>query len=62
MKFELDEDQIKKLNIWKEAIKVVFGEYGNFEYTFSPTGIGDVVTVYSELAKQELDLTDVDRW
>jgi hypothetical protein len=62
MKFELDEDQVKKLNIWKEAIKVVFGECGHFEYTFAPNGIGCVVSVYSTLAQQDLDLSDVEKW
>tara|TARA_R110000772_G_scaffold5691_2_gene20351 strand:- start:8864 stop:9052 length:189 start_codon:yes stop_codon:yes gene_type:complete len=62
MKFELNEKQLKKLKKWQNAIKEVFGEYGNFEYRFTPCGIGDGVAVWSELAQKEIDLTDVDSW
>ena len=62
MKFELDADQVKRLQVWKEAIKMIYGEYGHYDYTFSPTGIGNVVTVYSHLALKELDLSDVEKW
>jgi hypothetical protein len=62
MKFELDEKQIQELNEWKEAIKKVFGEYGSYDYIFSPNGIGYVVKVYSHLAKTSLNLTDIQSW
>jgi len=62
MKFELDEDQVKRLKIWQEAIKVVHGEYGHYEYTFLPTGVGNLVTVFSHLANTTLDLSDVEKW
>ena len=61
-KFELTKTQEEKLNGWKEAIKKVFGEYGQYDYIFTPTGIGDVVKVYSHLAKTTLDLTEVENW
>jgi hypothetical protein len=63
MTFEIDEDQMKKLKKWQDAIKLIYGEYGNFEYRFSSGGgIGLVVKVYSELAEAEIDLTDVSKW
>ena len=62
MKFEITEEQEKKLKKWQEAIKEVFGEYGNYEYRFKPTGIGDSITVWSDLAQKSLNLTDVDTW
>jgi len=62
MKFELDADQVKRLQVWKEAIKMIYGEYGHYDYIFSPTGIGNIVTVHSHLANTELDLSDVDKW
>ena len=46
----------------KKQIKKVFGEYGKYDYIFTPTGIGDVVKVYSHLAKTTLDLTEVENW
>lgn len=62
LKFELTEKQMLRLKEWQEAIKTVYGEYGNYDYIFHPTGIGDGVRVYSDLAKVELDLTDVTEW
>ncbi len=62
MKFELYDDQLVKLNEWKEAIKVVFGEYGLFTYKFTPNGIGVGVNVYSQLADISIDLTEIDKW
>ena len=60
--FTLDEDQVKKLEEWQSHIKAIYGSYGNYEYRFSSGGIGQIVTVYSELAKITLDLTDVEKW
>jgi hypothetical protein len=60
--FTLDEDQVKKLEEWQSHIKAIYGQYGNYEYRFSSNGIGQIVTVYSELADIELDLTDVSSW
>lgn len=62
IKFELNEKEEATLKEWQEAIKKVFGEYGTYEYRFSPTGIGINITVWSDLAKKEIDLTDVDSW
>jgi hypothetical protein len=62
MKFEIYPDQIKKLDEWKKKIKDLYGEYGHYSYTFSPTGIGNGVKVKSHLSNLELDLTDVDTW
>jgi hypothetical protein len=63
MKFELDEEQVNKLDKWKEAIKEVFGEYGNYDYIFNNnSGIGQCCKVYSYLADKTIDLTDVSKW
>jgi hypothetical protein len=62
MKFELTDAQVVKLKEWQEKIKDLFGEYGNYTYSFTPTGIGDGVEVWSDLTKTKLDLTDVDTW
>jgi hypothetical protein len=61
--FSLSESQQNKLDEWKGHIKAVFGEYGNYEYIFNASsGIGIKVSVYSELADRELDLTEVENW
>ena len=62
MAFDLDAGQVEKLEDWKRKIKDLYGEYGHYSYTFSPTGIGNDIVVKSHLANLELDLTDVDTW
>lgn len=62
MVFDLDAGQVEKLEDWKRKIKDLYGEYGHYSYTFSPTGIGNGIVVKSHLANLELDLTDVDTW
>ena len=56
--FTLDEYQVKKLEEWQSHIKAIYGSYGNYEYTFSSSGVGQNVVVYSELADTELDYLD----
>lgn len=62
MKFEISEKQLEKLKVWQEAVKTVYGEHGEYKYTFTPTGIGDCIEVYSSKAKASIDLTDIDDW
>jgi len=54
--------QVKKLDEWKSHIKAIYGEYGDYSFTFTPTGIGTGVEVYSELANVSLDLTEIENW
>jgi hypothetical protein len=60
--FSLSETQEAKLKEWQETIKKIFGEYGKYDYIFSPTGIGDCVKVYSHITKKTIDLTEVENW
>lgn len=62
MKFELNEKQKAELKIWQDKIKDLFGEYGLYDFIFTPNGIGDGVRVRSHLTNTELDLTDIDSW
>ena len=64
LSFSLNEKQEKKLQEWKDAIKTIYGEYGNYTYSFRPTGIGGVVVVKSDLVGDDhfLDLTDEESW
>lgn len=64
MTFNLDEKQMAKLKSWQESIHTIYGEYGSYTYCFRPTGIGDVITVISDLVgdKWPLNLTEVDSW
>lgn len=56
------ESQLKTLKEWKNKIKELFGEYGQYDYTFTPCGIGTSVKVFSHLTKTELDLSEVEKW
>jgi hypothetical protein len=58
MIFEMSLTQKQKLEEWQEAIQKVYGKKGHYEYTFKPNGIGYAISVYSELANFELDLTE----
>jgi hypothetical protein len=60
--FVIDDKQEKKLKKWQEKIRKKHGEYGHFNFVFSPTGIGDAIKVYSTIAKETLDLTDLSTW
>jgi hypothetical protein len=60
--FELNETEMERLKQFQEQIKALYGEYGIFTFSFTPTGIGNGVEVYSHLAKLKRDLTDMDSW
>ena len=60
--FILCDEQVEKLNLWKEFIRFSYGSYGQFIYTFTPTGIGMYVTVYSKLANVNIDLSEYEKW
>jgi hypothetical protein len=60
--FELSDKQQKVFDEWQQAILTIYGEYGHFKWTISPTGIGNGIEVWSSLAKTTLDLTDTSDW
>jgi len=60
--FKLTERQEKELKEWQEKIKDLFGEYGLYDYTFTPNGIGEGVLVRSHKTGTTLDLTHVEDW
>ncbi len=62
MKFELDDSQLARLKKWQDAIKKKYGEYGLYDFIFTPNGIGVAVIIYSKTAKKSLDLSDVEKW
>jgi hypothetical protein len=58
MIFKMTDTQQEKLQKWQEAIEVVYGKQGQFEFIFTPAGEEYSIRVYSELADFELDLTE----
>jgi hypothetical protein len=61
-KFEINEKQEAQIKEWQDAVNKVYEEYGSFDFTFSPNGIGVGLKVYSHVAKVEKDFTDMDSW
>ena len=62
MKFELAESQTKKLKKKKKKIKELHGKYGQYDFIFTPTGIGVSVKVVSHLSKESIDLSEYEKW
>jgi len=60
--FTLSKSQCKKLKKWQKGIKKKHGEYGLYTYCFTPSGIGDCISVQSRLTLGTLYLTEYDKW
>ena len=60
--FKISEKQAIEIKEWQDAINKVYGEYGSFDFTFTPNGIGVGLKVYSHIAEVEKDFTDIDSW
>ena len=60
--FKLTEKEEKEIKEWQEQIKKVYGQYGTYDYIFTPCEIGVGVKVRSHIAGIERDFTDVDSW
>ena len=56
-----DKEKERRDEIFK-ALKTLYGEVGVIEYRFTPTGIGNGVSIYSRKTELEYDLTDMDSW
>jgi hypothetical protein len=62
MKFELNSAQCEMLKKWQLNIMEKYGSYGEFEYRFTPTGIGCIIKVYSVLSRETLNLSGEEYW
>lgn len=62
VEFSLNEKQLVKLREWQGKIKDLFGEYGHYDYIFTPYGMGTGVKVFSHLTGTELDLSMEEDW
>jgi hypothetical protein len=58
MIFEMTEKQKDRLQKWQDAIEVVYGSQGEYEYIFTAIENGYSIRVYNNLADFELDLTE----
>jgi len=63
MKFELTEEQLKKVESWKKDKEKYTGAIGGqFQYIFTPTLIGEIVEVKDLTTGEELNLTEYDKF
>ena len=59
---ELTDKQQKMYDEWMSHIKGLYGKYGKMTWSVSDCGIGQTISVHSELAQVDLDLTDIESW
>lgn len=62
IKFELNDVEQKRYDDFVADVKKLHGEAGTFKFTFTPTGIGYGVDVFSVLSGVSRDITDYDSW
>lgn len=76
--YDFSKYQLVKLNKWmkiqdkkvaekqgdKYSMSIAYygASGGGYTYCFTPTGLGTVVKVRNGLTKEEIDLTDYDKW
>ena len=58
MKFELSKLEIAAKEKYLKKIKKKYGTYGLITYSFTPTGIGNSVSIRSNHNNKEKDITD----
>lgn len=62
IEIELTNKEQEKFEEWISHIKALHGQVGLLTWKYTPNGIGMELSVFSHLAKVELDLTDVETW
>lgn len=60
--FELTKKQQDEIQEWQDAIYKIYGEYGSYDFIFSPNGIGTSLTVYSHTAEIGKDFSNIEDW
>jgi len=65
MKFELTDEEVEKVEKWKETLckipEDINGKKLQFEYIFYPTGLG-TVKIVRRIDGKDIDVTDYDKW
>ncbi len=62
VKFELDEIELKNLHKFEDEMLLKHRCDGTFQFRFTPTGIGYIITVVRLESKEEKDITNYDNW
>lgn len=58
-KFEIPKNKTQELENWMDQIHEKYNVAdAEIQFIFTPTGIGDIVEVYSNVSKTKINLTD----
>lgn len=60
--FNINQIEQEKIDKLKEQTKKHYGEYGLYEYIFTPTGVGTMIEVKSLKSGIKIDVTDYESW
>lgn len=60
--FTLSKRQEAELKEWQAKIKELYGNYGHYDYTFTPFGMGTGLVVRSHLTGTTLDISHEEDW
>lgn len=60
--FRMNSKEREILDKFKEQTKKHYGEYGLYEYIFTPTGVGTMIEVKSLKSNIKIDVTDYESW
>ena len=64
MKFELTDEQLRKMYAWRRNHEDVYEGAigGRYIFMFTPTSLGIVTKVKDVVTESEIDLSDYDQW
>ena len=61
--FEVPESKIKEMESWMNEIHEKYNVAdGGFKFIFTPTGIGTICELHSDVSKTSINLTDYSYW
>lgn len=60
--FSFNEKEADSFEEFAEYIKKSTGKHGNYTFSFTPTGIGNSITVIDNNSGMKKNITDIDSW
>ena len=60
--FSVSKSQEEAIKRWQKSIKLIFGKYGDYTYSFRSNGIGEVLKVKSHLTGEKKDFSEIETW
>ena len=64
MRFNLNKVELARIKEFQDKHRVAYSGAigGQFSYKFTPTSLGDIITVIDGTSGEELNVTDFDSW